>query len=161
MTTPLGTLTHEGSDSVITFTRTYRVSAERLWNAIATAEGLAGWLATGMFESGPGGRLLLEFGDDQTVSGVVTAWNPYEELAHTWVINDEVPSELTYRLSEENGSTTLTLVHRKLPDEMAGGYTPGWHAFLDRLDQMLAGNHPDAWDDLFARLLPKYRPADA
>ena len=157
MTAPLGTLTHEGTDSVITFTRTYPVSADRLWEAIATEEGLAGWLAPGTFHGWENGTLELEFGNDQTVAGVVTVWNPYEELSHTWVINGEIPSELTYMLDESDGSTTLTLVHRKLPDEMAGGYTPGWHAFLDRLDQALAGREPDSWDDLFAELLPRYR----
>lgn len=157
MTTPLGTLAREGTDSVITFTRTYPVSAVRLWAAIATQEGIASWLAPGSFEGGENGSLELEFGDDQTVSGVITVWKPYEELSHSWVINGEVPSELTYTLEAGEGSTTLTLVHRKLPDEMAGGYTPGWHAFLDRLDQVLAGREPDSWDDLFAELLPRYR----
>ena len=92
------------------------------------------------------------------MTGEITVWNPHSELAHTWVINGEIPSELTYRLSPVDNGTTLTLVHRKLPDEMAGGYTPGWHAFLDRLDQALAGREPDTWDDLFADLMPMYMP---
>lgn len=158
MTTPLGTLTHEGTDSVITFERTYPVPAHTLWAAIATEKGLAGWLATGRFDGREGGDIALDFGNDQTVTGEITVWNPHAELAHTWIINGEVPSAVTYRLKEVEGGTTLTLVHRKLPDEMAGGYTPGWHAFLDRLDQALAGSDPDSWDDLFENLLPLYRP---
>jgi hypothetical protein len=41
---------------------------------------------------------------------------------------------------------------------MANGYTPGWHAYLGRLDQALDGVDPSPWDDLFAAIAPQYIP---
>jgi hypothetical protein len=46
----------------------------------------------------------------------------------------------------------------KLPEQMAGGYTPGWHAYLDRLDQLIAGTDPGSWDELFNAIAPQYMP---
>lgn len=156
MTTQLGNLTFEGSDTVITFTRSYSAAPEVVWNAIATEEGLAGWLATGTFESRLGGTVNFAFNDEINVEGEVTVWNPHSELTHTWIINGEVPSSLTYLLQEEGAGTKLTLVHSKLPEEMAQGYTPGWHAYLDRLDQAMAGTEPSSWDELFSAVAPHY-----
>jgi uncharacterized protein YndB with AHSA1/START domain len=158
MTMQLGTLAFEGSDTVITFTRTYSAAPEAVWGAIATQEGLAGWLAAGTFESRLGGEVDLVFDEETNVQGEVTVWNPYSELTHTWVINADVPSSLTYLLEPEGSGTKMTLVHSKLPEPMAQGYTPGWHAYLDRLDQMLAGAEPSAWDELFSAVASHYMP---
>ncbi len=156
MTTPLGSLTYDDADSVITFERTFPVTPERLWRAIATQDGLGTWLATGRFDGRQGGSVRFEFNEDQTVTGEILVWDPYSELTHTWNINDEIPSTVTYRISETSDGSQLTLTHRRLPAEMAGGYTPGWHAYLDRLDQAINGDPVESWDELFARAMPRY-----
>jgi uncharacterized protein YndB with AHSA1/START domain len=61
MTQQLGTLAFEGSDTLITFTRTYAARPEKVWNAIATQDGLAAWLAAGTFESRLGGVVDFVF----------------------------------------------------------------------------------------------------
>lgn len=156
MTTQTGTLTFEESDSLITFERSYAVSPERLWRAIATEEGLAGWLADGDFDGREGGAVRFEFNGDQTVTGEILVWDPYSELTHTWNINGEIPSTLTYRIDETDEGCTMTLTHAKLPAEMAGGYTPGWHAYLGRLQQSLEGSPLQTWDELFEKAMPLY-----
>jgi uncharacterized protein YndB with AHSA1/START domain len=158
MTQQLGTLAFEGSDTLITFTRSYAAAPEKVWKAIATQDGLAGWLATGTFESRLGGVVDFAFDEENNVAGEVTVWNPYSELTHTWVINGEVPSSLTYLLEPDGSGTKMTLVHSQLPEPMANGYTPGWHAFLGRLDQALDGVDPSSWDELFAAIAPQYMP---
>ncbi len=158
MTHPLGTLTHEADVPTITFTRTYELPASSVWAAIATQEGLKAWLADGTFEGGLGGALEFHFDDANHVTGEITVWEPNQVLAHTWTIPGEPPSELTYRLSESNGATTLTLTHVRLPDAMASGYTAGWHAYLDRLEQSLTGADVQSWDELFDAVMGQYMP---
>lgn len=156
MTTPLGSLTFDDGDSVITFQRMFSVTPERLWRAIATEDGLGAWLATGRFDEREGGLVRFEFNEDQTVTGEILVWNPYSELTHTWNINDEIPSTVTYRITETSDGSQLTLTHTRLPAEMASGYTPGWHAYLDRLDQAINGSPVSPWDELFASAMPRY-----
>ena len=160
MTNNIGTLTFEDSESVITFERSYAVSPERLWRAIATSEGLAAWLADGDFEGREGGSVRFEFNEEQTVTGEILVWDPYSELTHTWNINGDIPSTLTYRIEETVTGAKMTLTHTRLPAEMAGGYTPGWHAYLDRLDQAIDGSAMQTWDELFEEAMPSYRSED-
>lgn len=159
MNTPLGTLTNHDGTTKITFERTFPVTPERLWRAIATADGVSAWLAEGELEEREGGRVRFEFNEEQTVTGEITTWNPYTQLAHTWNINGEIPSALEYRIDEVADGSTLTLTHTALPAEMAGGYTPGWHAYLDRLSQTLADEDVSSWDELFAAAMPHYAKA--
>lgn len=160
MTDNIGTLTFKDSDSVISFERTYTVPPERLWRAIATEEGLAAWLADGEFDGREGGSVRFDFNENQTVTGEILVWNPYSELTHTWIINGDIPSTLTYRITETPSGSAMTLTHTKLPAEMAGGYTPGWHAYLGRLDQAVDGAPIQSWDDLFELAMPLYASGD-
>lgn len=157
MTSPLGTLTFDDTQSVITFERDFSVAPARMWDAIATADGIASWLAEGTFEEGHGGSVRFEFNEDQTVTGEILVWNPPTELTYTWNINGEIPSTIEFRITETSSGCTLTLTHAGLPGDMAGGYTPGWHAYLDRLDQVTAGSPVSSWDDLFAAAAPRYQ----
>jgi hypothetical protein len=79
-------------------------------------------------------------------------------VVQTPKLNGEVPSSLSYLLQPEGSGTKMTLVHTKLPQQMAGGYTPGWHAYLDRLDRLIAGTDPSSWDELFNAIAPRYMP---
>ena len=91
------------------------------------------------------------------MTGRITEWEPHTRFAHEWIINDEFPSEVSYELAPTTGGTELRLVHHGLPVEMTGGYTPGWQAFLIRLDARLTGQVVPSWDDLFAALVEEYR----
>ena len=50
----------------------------------------------------------------------------------------------------------LTLTHTGLPEEMCGGYTPGWHAFLARLDARLNGTSVPDWETVFGAVAEAY-----
>jgi uncharacterized protein YndB with AHSA1/START domain len=154
---PIGTLTKDDGDNVITFVRTYPVSPERLWRALSTADGLTSWLApSASIDGRPGGAVEMEFDAENLVTGVITTWEPHTTLAHSWIINDEVHSELRYELEATNGGTRLTLVHTRLPDAMCGGYAPGWHAYLARLGAVLEDEVPPTWDEVFGAVAPRY-----
>ncbi len=154
---PLGTLTRDDDTPVITFTRTFAVQPAALWEALTTGAGLEAWLVErASVEGGPGGSVEMMFDDDNVVTGRITVWEPMTHFAHEWIINDEFPSEISYRLTPNDSGTELRLVHRGLPEEVTGGYTPGWHAFLVRLDALLTDAPVAEWDDLFAAVMPLY-----
>lgn len=155
--TTLGTLSLDGAETVITFERSFSVAPTRLWKALATAEGLSKWLADGTIEEREGGSVRFEFDGDQTVTGEILTWDPPSALSYTWNINGEIPSRVDFSIEETQSGSTLTLTHTGLPEEMASGYTPGWHAYLDRLDQVTAGSPVSSWDDLFAAAAPRYK----
>lgn len=155
---PVGTLVKDGGTNVVTFTRTYNVTPQRLWRALTTREGIQAWLAPrASIDARVGGKIELTFDEDNTVSGVITAWDPHRVFAHTWVINDEVASEVRFELTPSGADgTTLSLVHRGLPDEMCRGYAPGWHAYLVRLESATADVEPPDWMDVFVAVASEY-----
>jgi uncharacterized protein YndB with AHSA1/START domain len=154
---PVGTLVKDDGMNVITFVRTYDVAPERVWHALTTQEGITSWLApTAAIDARLGGTIEMTFDEENTVAGVITAWEPHTTFAHTWIINDEVPSDLRYDLTPTAGGTELRLVHSGLPDEMCGGYTPGWHAYLARLESVASGGQPPDWMDVFGAVAPQY-----
>ena len=155
---PAGTLTREDDVPVITFTRRFAADPATVWEALTTAAGLESWLVErATVVPGADGSIDMEFDADNRVTGRITIWEPTTRFAHEWIINDEFPSEITYELTPSDSGTELLLVHRGLPDEMAGGYTPGWHAFMVRLDAHMAGSDVPAWDGVFAEVMPQYR----
>jgi uncharacterized protein YndB with AHSA1/START domain len=153
-----GTLAKEGDVNVITFRRSLNASPEQVWQAITTEKGLTSWLAVSAKVDGrEGGDIAIEFDDGQVVSGTISRWDPTTQFAHTWIINSETSSDVVYALTSTGGGTQLTLVHTGLPDEMCGGYTPGWHAFLARLSAEVEGGSVPEWLTVFEEVAPAYQ----
>ena len=153
-----GTLAKDGDVNVITFRRSLDASPERVWEALTTERGLTSWLAVSAKVDGrQGGDIEIEFDDDQEVSGTISRWDPTTHFAHTWIINDEISSEVAYALTATGGGTDLMLVHTGLPDEMCRGYTPGWHSFLARLAADLEGGSVPEWLTVFEEVAPAYQ----
>jgi uncharacterized protein YndB with AHSA1/START domain len=153
-----GTLTKDGAVNVITFRRSLNAPPERVWEALTTKDGITSWLAVSAKVDGrKGGAVEIEFDADQTVDGTITQWDPTDHFAHTWVINREIPSDVQYTLTPIDQGTELTLVHSGLPDEMCGGYTPGWHAYLARLATSLEGDAVPDWLTVFEAVAPAYQ----
>ncbi len=154
---PTGTLTHDGATNVITFVRTLDAAPERVWTALTTAAGLMSWLAPeASIDPRPGGEVRLTFDEENLVTGTITEFDPPRGLAHTWTINGDVESTVRYTLAPSGEGTELTLVHTGLPDEMCGGYTPGWHAYLVRLEAVTDGGTPPGWMEVFEAVAARY-----
>jgi len=153
-----GTLSKVDDVNVITFMRSLNAAPERVWEALTTEDGITSWLAVSAKVDGRhGGAIALEFDDNQTVDGTITRWDPTSNFAHTWVINSEFPSDVRYALEPAGDGTALTLVHTGLPDEMCGGYTPGWHAFLARLAADVDGESVPDWLTVFEQVASAYQ----
>jgi uncharacterized protein YndB with AHSA1/START domain len=82
------------------FERSYDVAAtpEQVWNAIATAAGIAAWMAPTRLEPRIGGEVSFDLGG-LTSTGVVTDYTPNQRFAYEepWPIADQdaaVPAEM-------------------------------------------------------------------
>jgi uncharacterized protein YndB with AHSA1/START domain len=75
------------------FERSYDVAAtpEQVWNAIATAAGIAAWMAPTRLEPRIGGEVSFDLGD-LTSTGVVTDYTPNQRFAYEepWPLGDRV-----------------------------------------------------------------------
>ncbi len=153
-----GILIETGETATIEFNRRFTEPADVVWTALADADELASWLPEdATFEEGLGGAVSLDFGEGGVVTGEVTAWDPPALLAYSWVFPDGAESQLTFELSPDGEDTLLLLTHESVPVATARGYTPGWHAFLDRLDALVAGGPMPTYEERWEAVAPLYR----
>jgi len=116
------------------------------------------WLARATVDLRPGGVVDLDFGDDAIGGGDVIDVVPGTTLVYRWRFTGEPESVVRFELEAIDPETTLLrLRHTKLPDDQATGYGAGWHAHLDQLEALIAGDEPIDWDARFGELLPDYR----
>ena len=156
--TDTGTMIQDGDIAVIEFTRRLAASPERVWTALTDENELSSWLTErGTFGNGPGDSLSHDFGEGGTVTGEIITWEPPSLLSYTWVFPDGVESQVTFELSGDGEGTLLQLTHERVPIQAAGGYTPGWHAYMDRIDAYVTGQDVPTWDERFAVVGPLYQ----
>lgn len=156
--TDQGILIQNGDVATIEFTRSLAASPGRVWAALTDPGELATWLSEGgTFEGGPGGTLSHDFGEGGVVTGEVKTWDPPSLLSYTWVFPDGVESLVTFALSPDGEGTLLQLTHERVPTQTAMGYTPGWHAFLDRFDAHVTGQAIPTWDERVEVIGPLYK----
>ncbi|WP_372408438.1 SRPBCC domain-containing protein [Streptomyces luteireticuli] len=125
---------------------------ERVWDAVATPEGLPAWLAAAEpFERREGGAITLRWlnaagpeGTGTVAPGRVTAWEPPSVAEYTV----EVHGRIRFELERAPASVGGTLLH--FTNEMPGtdderlDCLAGWHHHFEYLLQALAG-HPADW----------------
>ena len=160
-----GTLLEEGEHATLTFRRLYRHRPEQVWDAIATPDGLRGWLMCthAVIEGRVGGRIEMISGPPAYRStGKVLAWEPPRLLEYEWNVAPvpEMPrgeqAIFRYELSPEGTSTRLLVTYRRLTRQSARGFLPGLHAFLDRLEAQLDARPLPEWLARFAELRAAY-----
>jgi uncharacterized protein YndB with AHSA1/START domain len=155
----------DGEHVTLVFDRVYRHAPARVWDAIATPEGLRGWLMATDVELDPrvGGRIAMHSGPARYQSeGAILAWDPPTLLEYEWNVAPvpEMPRgeratfryELTpVRTDPAAGPAThLRVTYRRITRATSGGFLPGLHAFLDRLAAQLEGAPLPDWLARFA-----------
>lgn len=85
------------------------------------------------FDAREGGRYYEAFkdGTEHTI-GTITTWDPPNEIAHTWIVEDRPePSTISVRFVPSGDTTTVIEEHAGLPEEpMAEGYKAGHQEIL-------------------------------
>jgi uncharacterized protein YndB with AHSA1/START domain len=141
-----------------------RASAEQVWAAITDPEFTQRYFHRTAFESTlePGSpyRMVLPDGSDAVV-GSIEEVEPNKRLVMTWRIlydtaaAEEPPSRVEWLLTEADGVTKLTTIHRDLglSPITSASVADGWTWVLQSMKSMLEtgealpGSAPDAGDD--------------
>jgi len=160
-----GTLTPDGAHATLTFHRVYPHSPEHVWDAVATPEGLRGWLlcTEAVIEGRVGGRFDMVSGPPGYRStGKILAWEPPHLLEYEWNVAPvpEMPEGehaiFRYELTPDGDGTRLVVTYRRVTMQTARGFLPGLHAFLDRLEAQLADRALPDWVQRFGELRAEY-----
>jgi uncharacterized protein YndB with AHSA1/START domain len=126
---------------------TITAPVEVVWAHLTTAEGLVRWVGPeAAADPTPGGMLRWVHPDGATVVGRFVELVPHRRVVFTYGWEDGrlgVPPESTtveIDLVEEDGATTVRLVHHGLPPATAPDHERGWVYFLGVLrDTLSAG----------------------
>lgn len=162
--------------------RKFEVDVERLWDAVATREGLRHWFMATPFEIEEGGRFSFQGGWDGTVTELV---RPHHVV---FVPDGSDDAYLRFEIELADGGSLFRLIDRmgrnvdvtKIfgPETPAvqvyqpggvgthwSGVASGYHGFVDALESYLTGA-PFAFDDdamarVYCALLDEWHPEDA
>jgi uncharacterized protein YndB with AHSA1/START domain len=134
------------AESAVRFVCIFDAPLEKIWAFLTDSRLLPEWYGEGSIEPHEGGAVTLMAGH---IRGVVTGWRPQKFLAYTWSVfqpGEEVSawpiSYLEFALEKNGSGTTLTLVHRPIPEPMQKLTAIGWHTMLDLIAHALKGEFP-------------------
>ena len=115
-----------------------------VWEHLTTAAGLVRWVGPdAVAEAEPGGALRWTHPNGATVVGRFVELVPHRRVVFSYGWEDGrmgVPPESTtveIDLAEEDGRTTLRLVHHGLPPDAVADHEQGWAYFLGILRDSL------------------------
>ena len=110
---------------------------EKVWDAVATSEGIAVWWMSNTFEPVLGKDFILHAGQYGDSPCKITELDPPSRVGFDW---DE-DWHLTFELRElEDGKTEFTLVHS------------GWNTEKSNIREMMDGG----WEKIVKENLPEY-----
>ncbi|MFJ3768093.1 SRPBCC domain-containing protein [Streptomyces sp. NPDC090082] len=146
---PLGrSETHDGDAHLLRFVVDLPHPVPVVWAAVASPEGLPGWLCEAdPLEPRLDGKVTLRRldGDGTEVSGLVTAWDP--DVVAEYTVGPSL-GRVRFHLepgSGGEGSTVLRFTNEvRGPAEHRLDRLAGWHEHFERLAAALAG-HPTDW----------------
>ncbi len=124
----------------IRFERTLPGSVEAVWKYFSDPGHLSEWLAQANVQPFVGGRVELNFADNQIVDGVarirglVSQFETPSAIAYSWIdTQTALQSHIAFELSEDDSDTKLVLTHTGLPEDKLAEFLAVWHARLDQL----------------------------
>ena len=148
---------------------------ERVWAYITESDKRAKWLAAGEFDLRVGGKITLEFNNNNLSSdknppprfkdggvgkfgGVITRLEPPRLLVHTWTWGRD-DTEVTYELTPRGKDVRLVIVHRRVPKEAGADVMSGWDVHSGVLADVLNGIEPRPFWTEIARVETQYAAA--
>jgi uncharacterized protein YndB with AHSA1/START domain len=155
----------EGDYATVVFKRVLRHRPEHVWEAITNPNELKEWLmcSSAKIDGRTGGEIEMVAGPAQFhVTGKILVWEPPCVFEHEWIVAPtwQMPKGenaiFRYELSPQGDDTLLTVTYRKLTRATAGGFAPGTHVLLDRLEAQLDDRSLPDWMPRFETLLKLY-----
>ncbi len=140
------------SSPQVNITRTYPVSAAKVWRAWTEPQALKQWFCPGSSSTvtaidvdlSPGGRFRIAFqtadGTPYEASGVYEEVDPERRLVFSWAWKrmPERVSRIIITLKPIAEGTELSFLHERLVDAAdRAGHQHGWSAFFENLDAHL------------------------
>lgn len=108
---------------------------EKVWQAIATAEGIAAWFMPNNFEPIVGHEFYLDAGPYGKSPCRVTAIEPPHRLAFRWATDWTV----TFALRERDGQTEFTVIHSGWDADKVTEFGEPMRIVRDRMDNGWGG----------------------
>jgi uncharacterized protein YndB with AHSA1/START domain len=151
----------EGDYATIVFKRLLRHAPERVWDAITNPVELKEWLmcSSAKIDGRAGGTVEMVSGPAQFhVTGKILMWKPPHVYEHEWKVapGTQMPhgeeAVFHYELVPQGNDTLLTVTYRRLSRQTAGGFAPGTHVLLDRLEAQLDKKSLPQWMPRFEEL---------
>jgi uncharacterized protein YndB with AHSA1/START domain len=146
----LGTVEHDGEQTILRFERRLAHPIERVWRALTDPAELLGWWGRVALELGVGGSFdvtWLNLHDDQgnavepfTMHAQITALEP----PHLLEVSGDLHGVLRFELQGDGDATLLRFsATAELPAEHRARSLAGWHVHLDALCDVLDGRSVD------------------
>ena len=163
-----GTVTIEGEYATLRYERLLSHPREVVWKAITDPKELAGWMNTKAVIDGRNGGTInfVNIVSGFHTTGRILAWDPQRVFEYEWHIapNPSLPdgeseAVICWELKQDDGdsnNTLLTLTHSRLTKSTSLRFAPGWHAYLDRLEDSLNNEVPLDWMQRFAEVKELY-----
>lgn len=167
MTAREGRLVIEGDRAMLVFERRLPYPVETVWAAITDPQQRSRWMGPTTIEPREGGRIeIVPDGppvppEHKRITGRIRVWDPPRVFEHEWHQSIVEDSVVRYELSPDGDGTLLRFTHRGLSAPNAEGFHPGTHAFLDRLETLLADEPLPDWTQRYrdvAQRLPGFTP---
>ncbi|CAH0119781.1 MULTISPECIES: SRPBCC domain-containing protein [unclassified Paenibacillus] len=108
---------------------------EKVWEAVATSEGIAAWFMPNDFQPIDGYEFQLNAGPYGMSPCKVTEIDPPNRLSFTWGKDWTV----TFELADMNGRTEFTLIHAGWDADTLTEFNEAHSIVRDRMDQGWAG----------------------
>jgi uncharacterized protein YndB with AHSA1/START domain len=163
MISPKGAIITDGARASIAFERNLPYPIEAVWEAISDPEQISMWLGDTTIEGGMitivGGPKSLP-ADVRRATGRILICEPPRVMEYEWEQALVEESTVRFELTPSDEGTSLRLTHRWLSIASAGGFAPGWHAYLERLAAHLGNDEVRDWVGLFGEFRDLYVSGD-
>ncbi len=157
-----GSISVEGHWATITFKRQLPFSIEKVWEAITNPEQREQWFGPTTIEPEKGGAIeTIAEGPPAPVEvrrskGKIISWDPPRLFEYEEESSNAGKTIIRFELQSLGNETLFRLTNSGISTSDAGGYAPGWHAFIDRLESYLENKPLPDWGQRYGEVQPAY-----
>jgi uncharacterized protein YndB with AHSA1/START domain len=158
-----GMISVNGEEATITFERHLPFPIEKVWAAITEPEKRAVWFGPTTIDPQEGGIMITTAEgppapeEIRRTKAEILVWDPPHVFEYEETSGNVGETIVRFELERKGNKTFLRLINSRLRPEDAGGYAPGWHAFLDRLEAQLTGEQLPDWGIRYGKVRGNYQ----